>query len=307
MNAPYYSAEDIQKLKKACEEDCSAYSSQDDLTKLLEDMLIKTRLSSYVFNNPPPLLDGSSPAKDVDDAIALHEWLTKATPKIPRSVFGDERLWTALCHVTFADYMIKRWGTEKSDDALLFEEQTDNREKTEGYGRISIRFFVKGASQRGIVRNGLARLFWAADLAFESGSYELVHQMFRKQDIHQNIIERSMCIDPEITKSMLKEFAQLDKAELSKTKIQLVAKLVNGAGGTRTLETVSKSDMKDSFELAFPPITVHVARDGKIIYEAINIKILNDHIASKAIKLTDFIYYSDSTEWITVSDYLKLL
>ncbi|NBY41799.1 MAG: hypothetical protein EBQ49_00505 [Verrucomicrobia bacterium] len=88
--------------------------------------------------------------------------------------------------------------------------------------------------------------------------------MFRKQDIHQNIIERSMCIDSKITKSMLKEFARLDRDELSKTKIQLVAKLVNGAGGTRTLETVSKSDMKDSFEVAFPlslftlPVTVRL-------------------------------------------------
>jgi len=307
MNLPYYSAEDIQKLKKACEEDLLAYSSQDDLTQLLEDLLINTKLSSYVLTDPPPLLDGSSPAKDVDDAIALHKWLTSATPKIPRSVFGDERLWTALCHKTFANYMVNRWGTEKTDDTPVAEEQTDSRGKPEGYGRISIRFFVKGASQRGIVRNGLARLFWAADLALDSGSYELVHQMFRKQDIHQNIIERSMCIDSKITKSMLKEFARLDRDELSKTKIQLVAKLVNGAGGTRTLETVSKSDMKDSFEVAFPPITVHVARDGKIIYEAINKKMLNEHIASKSIKLTDHIYYSDSTEWITVSEYLKLL
>jgi hypothetical protein len=60
-----------------------------------------------------------------------------------------------------------------------------------------------------------------------------------------------MCIDSELTKKMLKEFAQLDDVALSKAKIQLVAKLVNGAGGTRTLETVSRDDMSDSFKAAF--------------------------------------------------------
>lgn len=252
MNAPYYSAEDILKLKDASTQDCIAYSAVDGLAKLLEDKLIKARQASYVLNDPPAL-SGSGPDADTEDAIALHKWLSAATPKIPRSVFGDERLWTALCHETFAEYMVRRWGTELPDDSLIEEDQNDIKGKPEGYGRISIRFFVKGASQRGIVRNGLARLFWAADLALEAdGTYDLVRQMFRKQDIHQNIIERSMCIDSELTKKMLKEFALLDDVALSKAKIQLVAKLVNGAGGTRTLETVAREDMTATFKAAFP-------------------------------------------------------
>ena len=251
MNAPYYSAEDILKLKEASTQDCSCYSAPEGLSKLLEDKHIKTRQSSYVLPEPPSL-SGDGPDADTEDAITLHKWLNQATPIIPRSVFGDERLWTALCHGTFGDYMVRRWGTDLPDDTLPEDEQHDAKGKPEGYGRISIRFFVKGASQRGIVRNGLARLFWAADLALEvDGNYDLVRQMFRKQDIHQNIIERSMCIDSDLTKKMLVEFAKLDDESLIKAKIQLVAKLVNGAGGTRTLETVSREDMADSFKAAF--------------------------------------------------------
>lgn len=254
MNAPYYSAEDILKLKEASTQDCSAYSATEGLAKLLDDKLIKTRLSSYVLPEPPSL-SGAGPEADTEDAIVLHKWLTQACPPIPRSVFGDERLWTALCHGSFADYMVRRWGTDLPDDTQPDDEQNDAKGKPEGYGRISIRFFVKGASQRGIVRNGLARLFWAADLALETdGTYDLVKQMFRKQDIHQNIIERSMCIDSNLTKKMLKEFELLDDEALSKAKIQLVAKLVNGAGGTRTLETVSRDDMADSFKAAFKKV-----------------------------------------------------
>jgi len=252
MNAPYYSAEDILKLKEASTQDCGAYSANEGLIKLLEDNLIKTRQSSYLLPESPAL-SGTAPDADTEDAIALHKWLTQATPKIPRSVFGDERLWTALCHGTFSDYMVRRWGNDLPDDILTDQEKNDIKGKPDGYGRISIRFFVKGASQRGIVRNGLARLFWAADLAIEAdGTYDLARQMFRKQDIHQNIIERSMCIDSELTKTMLKEFSKLNDDSLSKAKIQRVAKLVNGAGGTRTLETVASEDMTDSFKAAFP-------------------------------------------------------
>lgn len=267
MNAPYYSAEDILKLKEACAQDCSAYSTVEELAKLLEEKLIKIRQASYVLNEPPAL-SGSGPDADTADAIALHKWLSTSNPKIPRSVFGDERLWTALCHDTFADYMVRRWGADTPDNTPSEEDQNESKGKPESFGRISIRFFVKGASQRGIVRNGLARLFWAADLALEAeGNYDLVRQMFRKQDIHQNIIERSMCIDSELTKKMLKEFAQLDDDALSKAKIQLVAKLVNGAGGTRTLETVSRDDMSDSFKAAFgrlrqAPLS-QIVRDSK--------------------------------------------
>ena len=117
MNAPYYSAEDILKLKEASTQGCSAYSAVEGLSKLLEDKLIKTRSSSYVLAEPPTL-SGLGPTSDTDDAIALHKWLSAATPKIPRSVFGDERLWTALCHGTFADYMVQRWGTDLPDDIL---------------------------------------------------------------------------------------------------------------------------------------------------------------------------------------------
>ena len=72
MNAPYYSAEDILKLKEASTQSCSAYSALEDLFKLLEDKLIKTRSSSYDLAEPPTL-SGLGPTSDTDDAIALHK------------------------------------------------------------------------------------------------------------------------------------------------------------------------------------------------------------------------------------------
>lgn len=253
MNAPYFSSEDISKLRQVIDKDCSSYSRKEGISALLQEKAVKTRYASYLLPERPDL-SGAGPDADGDDAVKFHRWIVSATPKIPRSVFGDERFWTALCHETFVDYMEKRWGVDQPDEPIDEEDMQDHRGKPEGFGRVSERFFVKGASQRGIVRNGLARLFWAAELASDAeAGYDLAKQMFRKQDIHQSIIERSMCVDAQLTKKMLIEFAALNDEELGKKKIQLVAKLINGAGGTRTLGTVSREDVSDSFRTAFRP------------------------------------------------------
>ena len=252
MNLPYYTLDDVNKLKVALLKDCAPYSRTDLLATLLAELDVKLKLSTYEVEAVPEL-KGASPDDDAEDAILLHKWINSAKTKIPRSVLSDERLWAALCHTAFADYTVRRWGTEpvpapEGDGEL----HADGNGVPEGYGRISIRFFIKGSSQRGVVRNGLARLYWAGALSCKEDDYSLTKEMFRKQDIHQNLIERSMCTDSELVQGMLRKFQPLSVDALTKKRIQLVSKLVNGAGGTRTLDIVSAEDLVDSFRAAFP-------------------------------------------------------
>lgn len=247
MKLPYYSLEDVNKLKTSLLKDCTPYSQTDLLATLLTEAGVKLKESTYDIADAP-ILAGTNSEDDADDAIVLHRWIKSAN--FPRSVLSDERLWTALCHTTFADYMIKRWGTEPAEPEDAPE--PDENSKPKGWGRISDRFFVKGGSQRGVVRNGLARLYWAGALSSKGEDYSLTKEMFRKQDIHQNLIERSMCADSELVQGMLRKFQPLHIKELTKPRIQLVSKLVNGSGGTRTLDMVSAEDLGDSFRIAFP-------------------------------------------------------
>lgn len=251
MNLPYYTLDDVNKLKAALLRDCAPYSRTDLLAALLAESGVKMKLSTYEVEAAPEL-KGAGSDDDAEDAILLHKWIKSAKVSIPRSVLSDERLWAALCHTTFADYMIRRWGTEPAPTPEGDgEAEAEGNGVPEGYGRISIRFFIKGSSQRGVVRNGLARLYWAGALSCNEGDYSLTKEMFRKQDIHQNLIERSMCTDAELVQGMLRKFQPLSMDALTKKRIQLVSKLVNGSGGTRTLDIVSAEDLVDSFQAAF--------------------------------------------------------
>lgn len=252
MNLPYYTLDDVNKLKAALQKDCACYSRADLLSSRLAELDVKLKVSSYEVDAAPEL-KGADPDDDAEDAILLHRWITSAKSPIPRSVFGDERLWTALCHTTFADYMLRRWGSEPAlEDEGEGKPEADGKGAPKGYGRVLGRFFIKGSSQRGVVRNGLARLYWAGVLSCREGDYSLTKEMFRKQDIHQNLIERSMCADSELVQGMLRNFKPLSMGTLTKSRIQLVSKLINGSGGTRTLDVVSREDLADSFRTAFP-------------------------------------------------------
>jgi hypothetical protein len=252
MNLPYYSIEEIKKLKDALLNSCVPYSRKDLLIARLAELDAKSKNSSYEVGTPPNL-SGADPDEDAEDAILLHKWFKSAKIAVPRSVLSDERLWTALCHTTFANYMIRRWGSELPVPAEEGgESEADGEGLPKGHGRISGRFFVRGSSQRGVVRNGLARLYWAGELTCKGDDYSLTKEIFRKQDIHQNLLERSMCADSELLQGMLRKFQPVKTDALTKPRIQLVAKLVNGAGGTHTLDIVSAEDLGDSFAAVFP-------------------------------------------------------
>ena len=246
MKLPYLLSEDIIKLRAECSKGLAQYTSSETLQEYLESHSIHIHDSIYVLSDAPKL--DSNLSSDSNNAKLLHAWIKSAIPSIPRSVLGDHRLWSALCHSTFRDYMTNRWSA-KIDTG----EEIPDGNNPKGYGTITSRYFVTGDGQRGIVRNGLARLYWAAELSFVDNDYKLLDTMFHKQDIHASIIERSMSLDANLTQAILTEFEFIKKIEDTdlKKQIQLAAKLINGAGGTRTLETVKNNDLKSCLKQSF--------------------------------------------------------
>jgi hypothetical protein len=254
MKLPYFAIADVNKLLDECKNHVEQYTSSDNLSNYLDKHAIRIHESNYILDDAPKLI-GTIEA-DASNAQAIHTWIKSATPAIPRSVLGDGRLWAALSHFTFKDYMTKRWdlkidseGNEGEDN----ESQNSNQNRPKGYGKISGRYFVLGDGQRGVVRNGLSRLYWAAELCYNNGDYSLLKTMFKKQDIHASIIERGMSVDSKLTKAIITKFNEVKNEEtaLEKKKIQLLAKLINNSGATRTLETVAKNDLGTLFKEVF--------------------------------------------------------
>jgi hypothetical protein len=250
MKLPFFSSKQIDDEKGLKFIDQSAYESTAALAnELAAKGLTASVEPAYELGAPPVLTGGSD--QDAANARKLHEWISTAKPKIPRTVLADGRLWAALCHTTFADYMIGRWGPK----AKASEDSNDSR--------LNSRFFANGEGQRTLVRNGLARLYFAAEIVFQDDSYELLPIFFEKQDIHQNFIERALAGDAELIRSVAENCLKVKEENLKKLNIQTYAKLVNGAGGTRSLDKVRVQGIQVLTQVAFGADTDTKVEDPK--------------------------------------------
>ena len=238
MKLPFFSSKQIDDENGLKSVGQSAYESTAALAKELAAKGLTASVEpAYELGEPPMLTGGSD--EDAANAQKLHEWISAAKPKIPRTVLADGRLWAGLCHSTFADYMIGRWGPKaKSSD--------DPKDS-----RVNSRFFANGEGQRTLVRNGLARLYFAADIVFQENGYKLLPIFFEKQDIHQNFIERALAGDAELIRSVAENCLKIKDENLKKLNIQTYAKLVNGAGGTRSLDKVRAQGIQVLTQVAF--------------------------------------------------------
>jgi hypothetical protein len=240
MKLPFFSSKQIDDENGLKSIDQSAYESTAALANELAARGLTASVEpAYELGEPPVLTGGSN--EDAANARKLHEWISTANPKIPRTVLADGRLWAALCHTTFADYMIGRWGPkEKAND-----EPKDSR--------VNSRFFANGEGQRTLVRNGLARLYFSAEILSQKDDNELLDIFFKPQDIHQNFIERALAGDAELIRSVTENCHKLKGDKLKKLNIQTYAKLVNGAGGTRSLDKVRAQGIQVLTQVAFGP------------------------------------------------------
>lgn len=119
--------------------------------------------------------------KDFNNAILLYESLKNLTPF--QAI--NTKLWTYLTHVTFYDYMVQRWNI---DD----KEMTD---KT--LSRIKERYLCTN-SRRGLLRNGISRLWWATYLSYDPNAkdhYMYTKILFSEEELFTGLLEReiSMC------------------------------------------------------------------------------------------------------------------
>jgi hypothetical protein len=238
MKLPFFSSKQIDDENGLKSIDQSAYESTAALANELAARGLTASVEpAYELGEPPVLTGGSN--EDAANARKLHEWISTANPKIPRTVLADGRLWAALCHTTFADYMIGRWGPkEKAND-----QPKDSR--------VNSRFFANGEGQRTLVRNGLARLYFSAEILSQKDNKELLDIFFKPQDIHQNFIERALAGDAELIRSVTENCHKLKGDKLKKLNIQTYAKLVNGAGGTRSLDKVRAQGIQVLTQVAF--------------------------------------------------------
>lgn len=172
---------------------------------------------------------------DAQNAVLVHHALSQLTP----AQASDERLWSRLCHVELWPYMRSRWPIERFTDS----------EKAARF--ILARYFVPQSQGRSVLRNGIARLWWAAHLTVDQSRdnpYELTEILLSRLDITQQILERSMGRSQVLLVAFL-DFLRLNKEQLlisgekSRYEIRQLAKFLNLTGGVKMLDGLNGSDI----------------------------------------------------------------
>lgn len=141
----------------------------------ISDFFEEKNMPRYTINSnilvPDVELKVGDYTTDIENSIALYE---SFKGKINAVQATDVRLWAYLTHEMYWEYMINRWPITAKDE---------DDENLNVISRIGRRYFY---NDRGNARNGIARLYWAAHLTYDSTNsndpYEYTRYFLTKQD-----------------------------------------------------------------------------------------------------------------------------
>ena len=174
---------------------------------------------------------------DLENAIRLHRALPGLTPVQAQ----DPRLWTRLTHLELWKYMRARWPVERYSE----------KDKKIVVGRVLEQYFVPQRQSRALIRNGAARLWWAAKLTFDpkrKNPYELTSVLLHSLDIAKNLLERSFGRSPRVTRTFLDYVLRhknecLREGNRSRLLVRHLTKSLNFHGGICVLDCMTKRDI----------------------------------------------------------------
>ena len=177
----------------------------------------------------------ASPEFDAQASILIHKAF-----RLPRTVAKDRRLWLYLSYEHYSEYLYRRWGLSDKSEAVFKE-------------RVGL-----NSGLAGLAGHGLARLWWAAELAFleneQADPYRLIKTVFSTQQAHQSLFESQICISEKLLKLILESLGKLfDKIDnrspdclvkVSKSEIvKLFAKELNSWARVDVVETITQKEM----------------------------------------------------------------
>lgn len=171
----------------------------------------------------------SKAQQDLASAKRLHRSL-----RLSRADASDPRLWTRLTHVEFWPYMRDRWPVKRGEIKFVLR-----------------RYFVHGHGSRALLRNGVARLWWLAELTYDperENPYELTDVLFSDLDLVAQLTERNYGRAPKIMKGFLEFLAErrdllLTGGDVNRRRLRQLAIHVNQIGGATLLDFMTKAEL----------------------------------------------------------------
>lgn len=225
---------EIKLLTNECCDELMRYKSDESLRKAYDQKTFPAKYLKYLdivtgYEMHDSLVLDPAAKGDAQNSIKLH----KALPNLNRAQANDRRLWCALSHGHFFEYVRKRWG--------INNESSDTQ--------IQERFHYVGDSLVTRQNNALARLWWAAGQTHDgkSGSYELTEVLFSSQDLYQRVSESRFFTYPGAVKGLLTFFKENPQLRDKEEKRPLINGL-NAIGGVKVLSMMTKDHTVTSLE-----------------------------------------------------------
>ena len=190
--------------------------------------------STIVPQNKPIFLlpDGDS-SYDFENAVRVHECYSLTPVQA-----SDPRLWARLAHVEAWDYMQRRWPVEESKNPQY----------------VRHRYFVAGSDSRAIIRNGIARLWWSAEITkdprYTNDPYKLTRIILSKLDITQQLLERSYGRSRKFVQATMRFIEEnadecLHDGQTSRDRVRHLAKQLFRRSGVTILDSMPESNLHD--------------------------------------------------------------
>lgn len=185
-------------------------------------------IAETVYNIDSKIELKSDSISDVDNSIIVFENLKELT----RVQANDKRLWTTLTHTIFLKYTTERWSINK-------EASTET---------LVRRFHYEGSGLETRMRNSISRLWWAAKLTYDenntSDKYFLTKVLWSKQDIFQNLVERSYGTYESVVKGFLEFYSK--NLDLKENKLRKLFTALNSIGGVKVLSALTREDVVET-------------------------------------------------------------
>jgi hypothetical protein len=183
-----------------------------------------------------PLTIDSKTAMDVHNGPLVYEFLGAQDP----SNASDPRLWAYLAFSTYRDYMESRWPLESVRNWK---------------GRVNSRWLVKSAGRAGLIRHGIARLWWITSLTHDpkmqfplsvgaEDSFAYTRAVFRNEDRIQGLFEREAGSIRPLVRAVL-EYADRGQTDVTDFHIRELMKEITLVYGYRDIEVLDDTQLRE--------------------------------------------------------------
>ena len=220
----------------------SKYNSNE---RWVDDYFEEKGIGNYSFNTgiavpDVDLIVGDS-STDFENSKRIYEAFKGSINPIQASYL---RLWAYLAHCTYWEYMRTRWAIN-----IESEEDDEDTGSDKLVARIGSRYFFKASKGKAFVRQGIARLYWAAYLTYDetnaANPYEMTEYFLSKQDIFTVSTEHALARNKALLIGALK--ALKEHGELKRQEIRRFFVKLNQAGGIVVFDSLN---IESAYELS---------------------------------------------------------